>query len=88
MNLELNYKYLCDTISKNIEKDKEEILIDECDVDNKDKLYLFSPVALILSNIKKEFEKSDFEVFNKGNFYTTEENISVFRIYITTVFNY
>ncbi len=69
LNLELNYKYLCDTISKNIEKDKEEILIDECDVDNKDKLYLFSPVALILSNIKKEFEKSDFEVFNKGNFY-------------------
>ena len=60
--------------------DQEDILIDEYDSTNKSKLYLFSPISLLINNIKKQLEKNDFEIFNEDNNY-----IEMFGSYLEEV---
>ena len=50
--------------------------------ENKEKLYLFSPVSLVFNNIKDKFEKNDFEIFNDDNHY-----IEMFGLYLEEVIN-
>ena len=45
-----------------------EIVIDDLNYDNKNKIHLFSPEFLIVNGLKSKFEDSDFEVFNKDNY--------------------
>ena len=49
---------------KNKVSEQKDILIDEYNSTDKSKLYLFSPVSLLINNIKMQFEKNDFEIFN------------------------
>ena len=73
---------------KNQISDKEDILIDEYDSIDKSKLNLFSPISLLINNIKKQFEKNDFEIFNEDNNYIEmfgsylEEVISKLNLFI------
>ena len=46
-----------------------EIMFDKYKIENTNYLYLFSPISLIINEYKKEFDKSDFEIFNKDNHY-------------------
>ena len=58
-----------------LEKD---LLIDDCKIiDNK--IYLFSPIFLMIHD-KYEFEKNDFEIFNKDNIY-----IEIFGKYLEEI---
>ena len=46
-----------------------EIKFDNYEIEDNNYLYLFSPISLIFNEYKKEFDKSDFEIFNKDNHY-------------------
>ena len=45
-------------------------------------LYLFSPISLLINDIKKEIEISDFEIFNKDNHY-----IELYGKYLIEIIN-
>ena len=45
-----------------------DLLIDDYQIKDK-KTHVFSPISLIVNNFKHEFEKNDFEIFNKDNIY-------------------
>lgn len=64
--LDINYKNIHNIKDK---VDKSQILIDNYEMNDKTKFYLFSPVSLILNNIKGKFDKNDFELFNSDNYY-------------------
>ena len=69
--LELNYQKM---INNNNMKSDDDIIVDDIIVDDYDckdekKLYLYSPISLLINNIKNKFEKNDFEIFNNDNFY-------------------
>ena len=68
--------------NNNIENISEDDLsIDDYKINNNKNLYLFSPISLIFNNnIKKEFEKNDFEIFNKDNNY-----IEIFGKYLEQI---
>ena len=65
-----------------------DIFIDSYNSKNGNKLYLFSPISLMLNNIKNIFEKNDFEMFNDDNNYIEmfgsflEEVIEKLNLYI------
>ena len=63
--INLNYNKI------NIKKERtiNEIKIDNYKIEDNNYLYLFSPISLIINEYKKEFDKSDFEIFNKDNHY-------------------
>ena len=65
---------------KNKVSEQKDILIDEYNSTDKSKLYLFSPVSLLINNIKMQFEKNDFEIFNEDNNY-----IEMFGSYLEEV---
>ena len=46
-----------------------DIIIDDFECKNENKLYLYSPISLIINNFKNKFEKNDFEIFNNDNYY-------------------
>ena len=58
----------------------EDILIDEYESTDKSKLNIFSPISLLINNIKKKFEKNDFEIFNEDNNY-----IEMFGFYLEEI---
>lgn len=62
--LDLNYqKIYNNTLNLN------DIIIDDFECKNETKLYLYSPISLIMNNFKNKFEKNDFEIFNNDNHY-------------------
>lgn len=58
----------------------EDILIDNYELKDETKLYLFSPVSLVANKIKKNFNKNDFELFNEDNHY-----IEMFGLYLEEI---
>jgi hypothetical protein len=58
---------------------EKDLSIDDFQIRDK-KIYLFSPIFLIINNLKSEFEKNDFEIFNKDNNY-----IEVFGNYLEKI---
>ena len=58
----------------------EDIFIDNYELKDETKLYLFSPVSLVANNIKKNFNKNDFELFNEDNHY-----IEMFGLYLEEI---
>jgi len=56
-----------------------DLLIDDYQIKDK-KTHVFSPISLIVNNFKHEFEKNDFEIFNKDNIY-----VEVFGKYLEEI---
>lgn len=68
-------------LEKNNNKMKlEDILIDNYNLKDETKLYLFSPISLVANKIKKNFTKNDFELFNDDNYY-----IEMFGLYLEEI---
>ena len=63
--LNINYNKINDNSIFNLQN----IIIDDYQIKNKENLYLFSPISLLINGIKKNFEINDFEIFNKDNHY-------------------
>ena len=64
--LDLNHKRISN-IKEPIKMD--DILIDNYDFNDESKYYLYSPISLLMNNKKTKFEKNDFEIFNRDNYY-------------------
>ena len=75
--LKLNYNKMIET---KVPIDFNDLLFDVYDNKDETKLHLFSPISLVLNNIKEKFEKSDFEIFNEDNHY-----IDMFGSYLEEV---
>ena len=76
--LNLNYK----KINENNNMDINNIIIDNYEIKTDKNLYLFSPISLLINEIKKEIEISDFEIFNKDNHY-----IELYGKYLIEIIN-
>ena len=77
--LESNYEKICE-IKEPIKFG--DILIDDYEFKDESKFYLFSPISLIMNNMKTKFEKNDFEIFNFDNYY-----IELFGKYLELIIN-
>ena len=75
---EINYNNF---INNNVNEDilEKDLLFDDCKITD-NKIYLFSPIFLIINGIKFKLEKNDFEIFNKDNIY-----IEVFGKYLEEI---
>ena len=67
-------------VNNNNKWDIKKIMIDNYDIKIDNNLYLFSPISLILNNLKKEFDTNDFEIFNRDNHY-----VEVFGNYLKEI---
>ena len=56
-------------MNENSSFEMNEILIDNNKFEDLSKLYLFTPIFLVINNLKKDFERNDFEIFNNDNYY-------------------
>ena len=75
--LEFNYNKFKGINDKLEMKD---ILIDNYKSKENTKLHLFSPVSLVANNIKNNFQKNDFEIFNDDNYF-----IEMFGFYLKEI---
>ena len=66
--IDSNYKRI-DKMNENSSFEMNEILIDNNKFEDLSKLYLFTPIFLVINNLKKDFERNDFEIFNNDNYY-------------------
>ena len=75
---EINYENFINNDDREGISEKD-LLIDVYEIKDK-KTHLFSPISLIVNNFKHEFEKNDFEIFNKDNNY-----VEVFGKYLEKI---